>query len=339
MSNETKAVRIRKEINEARAKHEELSNEQLVIHIQAGIDTTENMAQLWQQNQGIIGQLAGKYSHLAEEEDLKQEGYFGLWEAAQRYNPKKGVKFLTYAAHWIRQKMVRYIHNNGTVRIPVHENERLMQYNKLCNAFLAKLNRMPAGHEISRYLGISIKQARQLQKDAEMAAIGSLDSPVAGAEDIVLGDSIASNEDIESSILDKLEAQQLKDTLWPLVDALPGKQPEVIRARYQEGRTLEDVGREMGVTGNMVRQIQATALRELRKPSRADQLRPFLDEVIYSKGIRGGGNRAFSRTWTSSTEWAALDILQVQEENERRMRELIEIRKKEYQSRRVLEKS
>ena len=207
--------------------------------------------------------------------------------------------------------MVRYIHNNGTVRIPVHENERLMQYNKLCNAFLAKLNRMPSGHEISRYLGISIKQARQLQNDAGMAEIGSLDSPVAGAEDIVLGDSIASNEDIESTILDKLETQQLKDTLWLLVDALPGKQPEVIRARYQEGRTLEDVGREMGVTGNMVRQIQATALRELRKPSRADQLRPFLDEVIYSKGIRGGGVRRFHETWTSSTEREALKLVEL----------------------------
>ena len=288
-----------------------MTNEQLVICIQAGEEVADHMAQLWQQNQGIIGKLAEKYSHLAEEEDLKQEGYFGLWEAARRYNPKEGAKFITYASHWIRQKMVRYIHNNGTVRIPVHENERLMQYNKLCNAFLAKLNRMPAGHEISRYLGISIKQARQLQKDAEMAAIGSLDSPVAGAEDIVLGDSIASNEDIESTILDKLETQQLKDTLWLLVDALPGKQPEVIRARYQEGRTLEDVGREMGVTGNMVRQIQATALRELRKPSRADQLRPFLDEVIYSKGIRGGGVRRFHETWTSSTEREALKLVEL----------------------------
>lgn len=288
-----------------------MTNEQLAIHIQAGIDTTENMAQLWQQNQGIIGKLAGKYSHLAEEEDLKQEGYFGLWEAARRYNPKEGAKFITYASHWIRQKMVRYIHNNGTVRIPVHENERLMQYNKLCNAYLAELNRMPSWHEISRYLGISIKQARQLQKDAGMAEIGSLDSPVAGAEDIVLGNSIASNEDIESIILDKLDTQRLKETLWPLVDALPGKQPEVIRARYQEGRTLEDVGREMGVTGNMVRQIQATALRELRKPSRAEQLRPFLDEVIYSKGIRGGGVRRFHETWTSSTEREALKLVEL----------------------------
>ena len=288
-----------------------MTNEQLVICIQAGEEVADHMAQLWQQNQGIIGKLAEKYRPLAEEEDLKQKGNFGLWEAARRYKPKEGAKFITYASHWIRQKMVRYIHNNGTVRIPVHENERLMQYNKLCNAFLAKLNRMPSGHEISRYLGISIKQARQLQNDAGMAEIGSLDSPVAGAEDIVLGDSIASNEDIESTILDKLETQQLKDTLWLLVDALPGKQPEVIRARYQEGRTLEDVGREMGVTGNMVRQIQATALRELRKPSRADQLRPFLDEVIYSKGIRGGGVRRFHETWTSSTEREALKLVEL----------------------------
>ena len=95
------------------------------------------------------------------------------------------------------------------------------------------------------------------------------------------------------------------------MDALPGKQPEVIRARYQEGRTLEDVGREMGVTGNMVRQIQATALRELRKPSRANQLRPFLDEVIYSKGIRGGGVRRFHETWTSSTEREALKLVEL----------------------------
>ena len=110
-----------------RGKGIAMTNEQLVICIQAGEEVADHMAQLWQQNQGIIGKLAEKYSHLAEEEDLKQEGYFGLWEAARRYNPKEGAKFITYASHWIRQKMVRYIHNNGTVRIPVHENERLMQ--------------------------------------------------------------------------------------------------------------------------------------------------------------------------------------------------------------------
>ena len=144
-----------------RGKGIAMTNEQLVICIQAGEEVADHMAQLWQQNQGIIGKLAEKYSHLAEEEDLKQEGYFGLWEAARRYTPKEGAKIITYASHWIRQKMVRFIHNTGTVRIPVHENERLMQYNKLCNAFLAKLNKMPAVHEISRNLGISIKQARQ----------------------------------------------------------------------------------------------------------------------------------------------------------------------------------
>lgn len=288
-----------------------MTNEQLVIRIQAGIDIPDNMAQLWQQNQGIIGQMAGKYSHLAEEEDLKQEGYFGLCEAAERYNPEEGASFLTYASYWIRQKMVRYIHNNGTVRIPVHEHERLGQYNRVCNAFLSQLDRMPTEWEISRYLNIGIKQARQLQKDAKMANIKSLDSPVEGTENIMLGDSIASGEDIESAVLDKIEAQQLRDTLWPLVDSLPQEQAEVIRARFQDGKTLKEAGELMGTSIAGARQRLAKGIRELQKPSRADKLKPFYKEYISTHAYRGCGAGTFNRTWTSSTEYTALGLMEL----------------------------
>lgn len=91
-----------------------------------------------------------------------------------------------------------------------------------------------------------------------------------------------------------------------MVDALSGEQGPVIRARYQEGKTLKETGKKMGVTKERIRQIESKALRELRSLSRARELYPFLDGERYSRGIVGNGAAHFNQTWTSSTERVAL---------------------------------
>lgn len=112
-------------------KQAEQTNEQLVARIQAGENEAENMLQLWRQNKGFIAAVARKYTSLAEMEDLEQEGYIGLCEAVRHYEPDKGMKFISYAAFWIRQAMRRYVDNCGAVvRLPSNMVDWIRAYKR-----------------------------------------------------------------------------------------------------------------------------------------------------------------------------------------------------------------
>ena len=113
-----------------------MTNEQLVIQLKAGIHTAEYMKQLWEQNRGMIGKIACKYKGYEDLEDLKQQGFLGLYDAVEGYNPDQGTSFITYAKFWIQQSIQRYIDDCcGVVRIPVHAKEKISQYKKVANQF------------------------------------------------------------------------------------------------------------------------------------------------------------------------------------------------------------
>lgn len=285
-----------------------MTNEQLAIRIKAGIDVADNMLQLWQQNRGFIHKIVNQYKAYAEEEDLEQEGYLGLSAAVDHYNPDEGVAFLHYASFWIKQYMSRYIKSNGTIRLPEFMQGRVREYNKMVRKWQQNYHRKPTDVEICHFLDISWEMLENLRKAAQMVQIGSLDVPVGEEGDCSMYDLLPSAIDEEEQTIEKIQHEQLCAVLWPLVDSLPGQQPQVIRARYQERRTLADIAKEKGVTLDAIRQQEAKGLRELRKPSKSKLLRPFLpeDDRIYSMGLQGNGVGSFNRTWTSSTERAAL---------------------------------
>lgn len=116
-----------------------MTNEQLVIRIKAGTDVTENMQQLWQQNQGFIFKIAIQYQNMSELDDLIQESYFGLCKAVDHYNPDMDASFIHYASFWIRQQLIRYIKKNKTVRIPEHTHGKIREYKKSCTAVAAEI--------------------------------------------------------------------------------------------------------------------------------------------------------------------------------------------------------
>ena len=118
---------------------EPLKNEELVKLIQNGTDVTENMQQLWQQNQGFIFKIAIQYQSLSELDDLIQESYFGLCKAVDHYNPDMDASFIHYASFWIRQQLMRYIKKNKTVRIPEHTHGKIREYKKSCTAVAAEI--------------------------------------------------------------------------------------------------------------------------------------------------------------------------------------------------------
>lgn len=286
-----------------------MTNEQLTIRIKAGIDVANNMLQLWQQNRGFIHKIVNQYKAYAEEEDLEQEGYLGLSDAVSHYNPDEGVSFLHYASFWIKQYMSRYIKSNGTIRLPEFMQGRIREYNRMVQKWLQNYHREPTDMEICHFLDISLEMLENLRKAAQMAQIGSLDVPVGEEGDCSMYDLLPSAMDEEEQTIEKIQHEQLCAVLWPLVDALPGQQPQVIRARYQEKRTLADIAKEKGVTLDAIRQQEAKGLRELRKPSKSKLLRPFLpdDDRIYFRALQGNGVGRFNLTWTSSTERVALE--------------------------------
>lgn len=296
-----------------------MTNEQFVIRIKAGIDVADNMLQLWQQNRGFIHKIVNQHKTYAEEEDLEQEGYLGLSAAVDHYNPDEGVTFIHYASFWIKQYIARYIRGNGTVRLPEFMQGRIREYNKMVRKWQQNYHRKPTDEEIFHFLGLNWEMLENLKKAVQMAKIGSLDVPIGEDEDCSLYElipgSMDEEEQVESMALEKVLKEELCAVVWPLVDSLTDTQAKTIRARYQNNMTFREIAEDQGVSIEMARQRERQGLRELRKPSKSKLLRPFLpdDNRIYSMGLQGNGVGSFNRTWTSSTERAALQDWEIEE--------------------------
>ena len=303
-----------------------MTNEQLVIRIKAGTDVTENMQQLWQQNQGFIFKIAIQYQSLSELDDLIQESYFGLCKAVDHYNPDMDASFIHYASFWIRQQLMRYIKKNKTVRIPEHTHGKIREYKKAVQQWQQRYHREPTEAEISDYIGIDGKTLEEIKRSALMGKIGSLDVPVGEESDGTLYDLIPSGMDDKEDVLNKVANEELAEVLWGMVKELPGQQSEVLKMRFKENMKLREIGAVYGFSIDRARQIESKGLRTLRNPKRSRILREFLDdERIYNSALHGNGVSSFSNTWTSSTERIALKRIEADaEEASRRRAELKE---------------
>ena len=292
-----------------------MTNEELVARVKAGIDTAENMLLLYQQNSGMIYTIARKYAGLAELDDLLQEGYIALCAAVDGYEPENGVLFSSYAWKAISKQLQRYIY--GECNLPEYMQRLTGQYRQLTNAFLVRYGCKPTRGEFRRYLGVTQAQLKEIEKSLCMEQIESLDRPIGEDGEATLCDTLKGAENVESSVLDEVQQEQLKTAIWGAVDGLPGNQQEVVRKRYQEGMTLEQISAGIGSTWQNVQRIEAAAFRNLRCNPR---LQSFAE--IYGSAIHGTGKRAFNRTWTSATERVAIkrleQVLQEQEAWERK---------------------
>ena len=291
-----------------------MTNEQLAVRIRAGENVGDNMAILYDQVKDFIHAMAYKYHGQGELEDLEQEGFLALYDAIDHYEADQGVKFLTYASHWIRQRMQKYIQNTGSpLRLSAGRQKAIRKYRKFCTEFQTEQGRKPTEAELCRSLWLTLEQLREIQYDACITAVKSLDAPIKGAEgeeDTTLGELAASATDPCEELLDRLEQEELCSILWQCVDGLPGKQPDVIRSRYKDNMTMKQCGQFCGISEAEVRKQQLKALRSLRSGENAKKLRPFLpgDAWIYSGALIGNGVERFNHTWTSSTERIAMEL-------------------------------
>lgn len=285
-----------------------MTNEQLVVRIQAGIGVANNMLQLWKQTKNFVYTLARKYFGYAEEEDLMQEGYLGLCEAVRHYDSEQGASFLHYAAFWINQVLRRYIDNCGaTIRLPVHMRDDVKKYDKFVKEYRKYYNCEPTERVIREYLGFDREKLECIKKAENMAKIRSLSEPIGGEdEDILLVDSVASDYDLEEDCAKRLDQEQLQHDVRETIGGLSEELQAVIQYRYFDGLTLKETGQRLGVGIERARQLEAKAMRKLRMPSRCAKLQEYHEQYLSAASIYHVGVETFHRTWTSSVEWEVL---------------------------------
>ncbi len=245
----------------------------LANRIAEGDQSAKN--ELVEANLRLVVSLARHYQGCGlSYQDLIQEGNIGLIKAAEKFDASKGFRFSTYASWWIKQALSRAIADQSrTIRIPVHMTENINKFKKTERELLSQLNREPKIKEIADVMGISEKQAKEIQ--SYIVEPTSLDIQVGDDDDTTIGSFI------EDTYFVNPESAYIKesngDVVNAVLDTLSDREANILRLRFgiggKKAMTLEEVGKEYGLTRERIRQIEAKALRKLRHPSRANILK------------------------------------------------------------------
>jgi RNA polymerase primary sigma factor len=219
-------------------------------------------------NLRLVVKLATDYANLGLPLlDLVSEGNIGLMKAVERFDPQKGGKLSTYAAWWIKQSIKRALANQGrTIRVPVHQIEKIAKVRRLIERLTAELGREPTDEELADEVGLSGPQVSALKSSGIQPT--SLDAPIGKDDGETLFGDMLSDEAAEDP-LEYLEGKDARAMLGGVLKVLTARERDIIKLRYGLGggreRTLEEIGTKLGITRERIRQIQMVALKKMRR--------------------------------------------------------------------------
>lgn len=297
------------------------SNEELVDNIQKGENIADNMESLFVQNLTMIKRFVKPFSHCDDMDDLIQESYFGLFEAAKRYDPNIGVKFMTYAQHWIVQAVHSYVVNSSSsVRIPSNLRNAASRYNKYVATYERNHSRTPSAQQAAFDLGLTENQINAIILCN--SGIKSLDAAVgenSSGESVLLCELIPDESvDVEAKVLNEECNKELRRDLDTVIDNLDNTEGRVIRGIYFEGVSNEQLSDQIGISRQRVYQIHRSALQNMRRKSRK-----LLYQYAETFGlITRGGFKQFRQTQTSTVEYIAMRRMEIEEEIKQRRAEI-----------------
>lgn len=240
----------------------------------------ESKARMARSNLRLVVSIAKRYTNRGLPFlDLIQEGNIGLMKAVDKFEYKRGYKFSTYATWWIRQAISRAIADQArTIRIPIHMIETINQINKIIREHLQKSGKEPDVDVIAAEMGLSVDKVKQVVKITKEPI--SLEAPIGNEDDGRFGDFVEDKSSL--SPMDNILKDDLKEQIDEVLDQLNDREKAVIRMRFglledESDRTLEEIGKELNVTRERVRQIESSAIKKLKHPKVGRKLKNYIE--------------------------------------------------------------
>lgn len=293
-----------------------MTNEELVELIQSGVDMSNNLGLLYQQNKNIIYKLALPYSETVDIEDLMQEAYFGLEKAAKNFDSSTGYKFITYATSTIKGYIHRYHQKYGrTKRIPIHILNLISKFYKITNLYLNDKGEPPSDEYIMNELSLNIKQFNNLKKVLQEINTVSFDDILTGTE-LTVSDTLSDGVDFEEDVVQKMFEQQCSKELWECVNELDERLKNVIVERYKNNKFLSDIASDLKVSPERIRQMEKNAIKLLKQK---ENLQKIAKNFGYDSSAmyNSSGFGYWKNHGSSITEYIALKRIEIEEKTKK----------------------
>lgn len=285
------------------------SNEELIKLIREGIDTKENYSKLYKQNRGFIYQIViGRVNKLNDIDDLMQYGFIALVKAVESYDFELEKTSFLQMLKYSLWNVLKY----NTGGLPARTQNEIYKYKKAYDKLYREFGQKPKNYQIMYEMDISLEKLQQIQEAYRFNYYISLDEPINEEGDITRLDLYANEAAVNFD--ESIYEEEIRQALTESLARLPDNDREIIRKRFFKNNTLNEIGEEMQVSPERIRQYESKALRKLRQDTRlTKKVIDYTEVSNYAKiGIRG-----FNRTHTSSTEQA---VIQREELRERLLR-------------------